>query len=164
MRAGGAASARRCSGRETVHMAEAPEVLMSLDALGAQLQQALQDHPAPVARDIALLIRGGDDPAAAAFRLQRYQRKVDVARQVMSAYDAGIQRATDPTPLPRHGCLGLGWLFWRQARQGARADRLRWLNSAFNCLDQAGPDGGDAAGAQLQQALDTLLAATLDTA
>jgi len=145
-------------------MTEAPEVLMSLDALGAQLQQTLQGHPAAMARDIALLIRGGCDPAAAAFRLQRYQRKVDVARQLMSAYDAGIQRATDPTPLPREGCLGMAWLFWRQACQGARADRLRWLNSAFNCLDQAGPYGGDATGALLRQTLDTLLMATLDTA
>jgi hypothetical protein len=114
--------------------------------LRTTLRDRLAASPRPVERDIAGLLEGASEIGQAeAFRLQRYHRKVDVAHKLMAAYDERIDKATSAETVSGDGYLGLAIAFIEAARrlsgsdEGSRADILRWVNSAFNCLDLAKP-------------------------
>lgn len=111
-----------------------------------KLQTALRERllvsSHPVERDIADLLSGLSVPHEnTSFRLQRYQRKIDVAHRVMAAYDERIDKAMSTQTISSEGYLGLALVFMQAALrepgcdEASRANTLRWVNSAFNCLD-----------------------------
>lgn len=116
-----------------------------LEPLCETFRMRLEASPHPVERDIAGLLSGTRFlESAASFRLQRYHRKIDVARRVMAAYDDAVDKPTSTDTLTSEGYMGLALVFVEAARREigvsarSRADTLRWANSAFNCMDLVG--------------------------
>lgn len=114
-----------------------------LQLLKIALRERLAASAYPVERDIADLLDGASVLCeGGAFRIQRYHRKIDVARRVMAAYDDRIDKATTAQTVSRDGYLGLTLVFIEAARrepgcdETSRARLLRWVNSAFNCMDR----------------------------
>ena len=136
---------------------------LTLQTLCSTLHDILSESASPVERDIAFMLSRVDYDQAAAFRLKRYQRKIDVARRVMTAYDDSIDKATGTDMLSNDGYLGLALVFVRAAWHDAgpdetsRARLLRWTNSASNCLDHANP----ARAQEISRAFDTALQSLL---
>lgn len=128
------------------------------------LQERLAASPSPVERDIALwLSRLPQACDEGAFRLHRYHRKIDVAHKLMQAYDERIDKATSSSTVSGEGYLGMALVFIQAARQEScitelsRANTLRWVNSAFNCLDHVTTQGAAAAMGATDAELQTLL-------
>ena len=129
-----------------------------------ELQQHLAASPSPVERDIAVwlshLPQAGDEGT---FRLQRYHRKVDVAHKLMHSYDERIDKATSSSTVSAEGYLGMARVFIEAARQEScltelsRANTLRWVNSAFNCLDHVTAQGAVTAMGATDAELQALL-------
>ena len=110
------------------------------DPLRAHLLEYLADSDSAVERDIAKLLNVLPDDAAAQ-RLQRYHRKIDVARKLMRCYDSQIGRAMSEQTVSSEAYLGLALVFMACAKresavdERSRANVLRWTNSAFHCID-----------------------------
>jgi hypothetical protein len=110
------------------------------ESLHTHLRKRLSDSDSAVERDIAELLEITPDDAAAQ-RLQRYHRKIDVARKLMRSYDSQIQRAMSEKTVSSEAYLGLALIFIACAQREnaldelSRANVLRWANSAFHCID-----------------------------
>jgi hypothetical protein len=135
-----------------------------LEALCRQLAASGQ----PVERDLAGLLAHGVRDASDAFRLQRYHRKIDVAHRLMASYDDALAAATSAHTVSGAGYLALALVLARSAHSepvhtmAGRANRLRWVNSAFNALaagDGDSPGGGEPT-RSLLTCLDNLLQQT----
>jgi hypothetical protein len=135
----------------------------ALQALRSSLRAALLDSTSPVERDIATLLAGPANDPRSAFRLGRYQRKIDVARRVMAAYDDEIGKPTRPDEISTEGYLGLALVFMHAAveedgvGEGSRAKLLRWVNSAANCVGHVGTGTTGETARAFDAALDSLL-------
>lgn len=111
------------------------------------LQERLASSSSPVERDIAAWLSHSplDGDEGDAFRFKRYQRKIDVAHKLMTAYDDRIDKATSASAVSSECYLGLARVFIHAARhetganETSRANILRWANSAVNCLDHVSP-------------------------
>lgn len=115
---------------------------------------------APVERELAALLAAPALDAGQLDRLQRYQRKVDVAPRVATAYDETLRKPLSDRAIGDDGHLALAWLFLRAAigcegGGAATGPRLRWLNAAFKALDRvpAPPPAGPRE--PLHEALET---------
>ena len=135
-----------------------------LEPLCEIFRMRLETSPHPVERDIAGLLSGARFlESATSFRLQRYHRKIDVARKVMAAYDDAIDKPTSTDTLASDGYMGLALVFVEAARREpgvsarSRADTLRWANSAFNCLDLVGSNVVAGTLTKVEVALQALL-------
>jgi hypothetical protein len=125
------------------------------------LQERLAASLSPVERDVAALLScfplAGD--ADGVFRLQRYHRKIDVAHKLMAAYDERIDKATATSTVSSDCYLGLAMVFIQAAHhesgpnEATRANALRWVNSAFNCLDHVNTKDARDMDAELQALL-----------
>ena len=110
------------------------------ESLHTHLRKRLSDSDSAVERDIAELLEVTPDDAAAQ-RLQRYHRKIDVARKLMRRYDSQIERAMSEQTVSSEAYLGLALIFMACAQresaldERSRANVLRWTNSAFHCID-----------------------------
>ncbi|MCR5885725.1 hypothetical protein LRS03_23845 [Rhizobacter sp. J219] len=125
-------------------MASRAEILLEelYAAHAPALSRSLRPSASEVERDVAGMLV---DPSAigdAAFRRERYQRKIDVARSVKTTYEPGIGKAASTEEVSPDAYLGLALVFAEAARRAhagfhgsARGCALRWANSAFNCLD-----------------------------
>jgi len=108
-----------------------------------QVREGLARSGSVVERELAGWL-GPQGGSAVDWRLQRYQRKIDVAHKVFAAYDERIEKAIDPTPITPGGYLALALVFLAAARREAgidevsRARLLGWVNSACNALDHVG--------------------------
>lgn len=111
-----------------------------LEPLQTHLSECLADSESSVERDIAELLEMMPDDAAA-YRLQRYHRKIDVARKLMRCYDSQIGRAMSEQTVSSEAYLGLALVFMACAKresaldERSRANVLRWTNTAFHCID-----------------------------
>ena len=111
------------------------------------LQERLASSSSPVERDIAAWLSRSplDGDEGDAFRFNRYQRKIDVAHRLMTAYDDRIDKATSASAVSTECYLGLARVFIHAAshepgtNETSRANILRWANSAVNCLDHVNP-------------------------
>ncbi len=132
-----------------------------LNPLAADLARRLEGSAAPVERDLAAMLRAPAPDADQAFRLARYQRKIDVAHRLFVAYDEGVLHATTERAAGADACLALALLCARQGLAApGRGERLRWWNSAFNALDACeGAAGREALAALLEEALPAALEA-----
>lgn len=111
------------------------------------LQERLASSSSPVERDIAAWLSRspleGDEGDS--FRFKRYQRKIDVAHRLMTAYDDRIEKAASASAVSSECYLGLALVFIHAAgheagaNETSRANILRWTNSAVNCLDHVSP-------------------------
>lgn len=94
----------------------------------------------PVEREIARFLIGKTD-CDTNFRLYRYHRKIDIAHAVMTEYDEKITSAATDVSISNEAYCGLAHIFTEAAQREnqtnatGRAQRLLWINSAFNCLD-----------------------------
>ena len=110
------------------------------ESLHTNLRKCLADTDSAVERDIAELLEVTPDDAAA-YRLQRYHRKIDVARKLMRCYDSQIERAMSELTVSNEAYLGLALIFIACAQresatdERSRANVLRWANSALHCID-----------------------------
>ena len=135
----------------------------TLQTMCLALHLTLDASASPVERDIASMLGGTSNDRATAFRLRRYQRKVDVAHRVMTAYDDSIDKPIGTQSLSKEGYVGLAMVFvkaaWREAGtdETSRAMQLRWTNSAANALDCANAAGCDWANLAFDTALESLL-------
>ena len=111
-----------------------------IKSLQARLHKCLAGSDSAVERDIAELLEVTPDNAAA-YRLQRYHRKIDVARKLMRSYDSEIGCAISEQTVSSEAYLGLALVFMACAKresaldERSRANVLRWTNSAFHCID-----------------------------
>lgn len=110
------------------------------ESLHTHLRKCLVDSDSAVERDIAELLEVTHDDAAA-YRLQRYHRKIDVTRKLMRCYDSQIGRAMSEQTVSSEAYLGLALVFMACAKreraldEHSRANVLRWTNTAFHCID-----------------------------
>jgi hypothetical protein len=109
------------------------------------LRERLVVSACPVERDIAELLHSASRlDELSIFRMRRYQRKIDVARRIMTTYDDQIDKAITTQTISSDGYLGLALVFSEAARREpgndeiSRANLLGWVNSAFNCMDRMG--------------------------
>jgi len=106
-------------------------------ALQGQLSHQLRQSASAVEHDIAGLLAEGGLPDGASRQL-RYQRKIDITHRIAAAYDGVVGRPLTEQSISGDGYLALALVFMRSAGEASQpaAARLRWINSAFNCLDQ----------------------------
>jgi hypothetical protein len=106
-----------------------------------QVRDRLARSESVVERELADWLQLEVMSAEAAWRLRRFQRKIDVAHKVFAAYDERIEKATDARLITSDGYLGLALVCLAQARaeacldEASRARLFTWVNSAFNALD-----------------------------
>ncbi|MBI3345965.1 MAG: hypothetical protein HY020_02000 [Burkholderiales bacterium] len=114
---------------------------------------------APVELALYELLSGPLD-AAALKLLHRYQRKLDISRKLVQRYADDLGAAMSEREVSRPTYLGLARTFAAMAArepgddEDSRARLLRYVNSAFNCVDKL--DVSDPYVADLQSRLDLL--------
>ena len=133
-------------------MSEAQAALLPQDALGDL-------GGAPVEAALRQLLSGPLDEAALGL-LHRYQRKLDIGRKLVQRYADGLGAAQSEQEISRPAYLALAHAFGTLASREAgvdeasRARRLRYVNSACNCVDKLDASASQVAG--LQARLDAL--------
>lgn len=136
---------------------------MAITAEMPALWERLRSTDNPVERDLAEMLAEPPSGGLRGHRLERYQRKVDVARSLKVAYDDEIRAPLSDEEISCDAYLALGLVFAKIAScepcdsELSRARVLRWVNSAFNCLDHLPADRRASDGAVLEGRLLPLL-------
>lgn len=114
---------------------------------------------APVELELRELLSSPLDEATLGL-LHRYQRKLDIGRKLVQRYADGLGAAQSEQEISRPAYLALAQAFAMLAgretgaEEASRARLLRYVNSAFNCVDKLGASGPQVAG--LHARLDAL--------